>query len=85
MAKPFSIIFKIGRGLIEIRMRDITYSPDWFLTISSLVYRSDKEKSGFSNELQDTIAQLEQVKKQKAASDKNNRSMDEQISELRSK
>ena len=85
MAKPFSIIFKIGRGLIEIRMRDITYSPDWFLTISSFVYRSDKEKSGFSNELQDTIAQLEQVKKQKAASDKNNRSMDEQISELRSK
>ena len=47
--------------------------------------RSDKEKSGLSSELQDALAQIEQLKKQKAAGDKNARALDDQLNEVKSK
>ena len=45
-------------------------------------YRSDKEKSQFAAELEDLHTQLEQAKKAKANSDKNNRALEEQLNDF---
>lgn len=49
------------------------------------LYRCEKEKSALNNELQDVHSQLEQSKKQKTNADKVNRSLEDQIAELRSR
>ena len=48
-------------------------------------FRSDKEKGSLGNELQEVVAMLEQVKKQKSTADKNNRALEEQLNDYKSR